>query len=150
MVLRNTGNGRAPGAAGPPAELAGALEQVREIELAVGPRRRADADDDQSRPWMAPSIAAALITRPAASPSLQELLDLGLDHRRAALPNRRHLLGVDVDPEHVVPGPGKTGGRGRADIAEAEDGDMQDPISKCRALGRVAGALQARRAGLAL
>ena len=72
-----------------------------------------------------PSSDGALRTPPVGHARGQQLLDHRLDHGRAPGADGGHLLRIDVDAQHVVPGLGETGGGRGADIAEAEDGDVQ-------------------------
>ena len=98
----------------------------REIELAVGARRRADADDRHVEPVeLAVDATARCAPGPSATPAVSSSSTMRLDHGRAAGADRGHLLRIDVDAEHMVPGLGEAGGGGGADIAEAEDGDAQ-------------------------
>ena len=107
------------------AELARALQQMRQVELAVAARRRADADDHHVQPVEIAVDGDRTLDPPLADAGAQQLLDHGLDHGRAPGTDGGHLVEVDVDAQHVVPSLGEAGGGGGADIAETENGDVQ-------------------------
>jgi hypothetical protein len=91
-------------AARQPAELARHGQQVREVELAVGARGGADADDGEVEP-----VEPRLDARPRGDaavphPGLEQLGDAGLEHGRAPLGDGADLVRRDVDAVDVVAG----------------------------------------------
>ena len=82
--------------------------------------RRADADDRHvERVERRRRACRALRTRPVGHARGQQLLDVGLDHRRPAGTDRATFSGLMSMPRTWCP-PGETGGGGGADIAEPE------------------------------
>ena len=96
--------------------------EVLQVEAAVLAARRADAE--QRDVGAADGVRgvggrAQAAVRDALA---QQILEAGLDDRTAASVDRRHLVGVDVDADHLVAVTGERRRRHAADIAKAKHG----------------------------
>ena len=125
------------------------------------PARRRARDTDKSRLpflWLgvptqssdtsvsrtAAAVSVVALSRPLATCSRQQFVKARLDNRAPALVDRRHLVGVDVDADHVMTVAGKRRGRHAANVPRPKTETLMTTGPPCE-IGVVSGTASRRR-----
>ena len=106
------------------ADLLGHLAHEAQVERAIRPGRRPDADQRQLRVAQRVRGVVGRAELPRLHQARHQRVEAGLEHRRATRPERLDLRCGGIDADDGVTVPRERRRAHRADVAETEDRDL--------------------------